>query len=74
MWGHTTAAAFAVMALGCFVGSGRGAWIWAGVLAGVAVLTDYGAAPFAASLAVLALVASRYRDRLPWVVLGGLGP
>lgn len=74
MWGHTTAAAFVVMALGCFLGGGRRAWVWGGVLAGLAVLTDYGAAPFAASLVGLPLLSGRYRERLPWVVAGGVGP
>ncbi len=74
LWGHTTAAAFVVMALGCFVGSGRGSWFAAGALAGMAVLTDYGAGPFAASLVGLAALRPNMRDRVPWIVAGGLGP
>ncbi|MDX1495627.1 MAG: hypothetical protein R3253_16280, partial [Longimicrobiales bacterium] len=74
LWGHTTAAAFVVMGLACFLGRGRSAWMWGGAMAGLAVLTDYGAAPFAASLAALPLLSARYRERLPWVVAGGVGP
>lgn len=74
MWGHTTAAAFVVMALGCFIAGGRWAWLAAGVLAGAAVLTDYGAAPFAASLVGAAALVPRMRQRIPWVVAGGAGP
>lgn len=74
LWGHTTAAAFVVMALGCFLQEGRGAWFAAGLLAGAAVLTDYGAAPFAVSLVGLALLVSRYRPRAGWVVAGGVAP
>lgn len=74
MWGHTTAAAFVVMALSCFTMSSRRAWIWSGVLAGAAVLTDYGAGPFALSLVALAALVPRYRDRTWRVVVGGAGP
>lgn len=74
MWGHTTAAAFVVMALGCFLGQRRGAWFAAGVLAGFAVLTDYGAGPFAVSLVGLAALRPGMRERVPWVVAGGAGP
>lgn len=73
-WGHTTAAAFVVMALACFLSDGRGAWVAAGVLAGIAVLTDYGAAPFAASLVGLAALRGEMRPRVPWIVAGGAGP
>ncbi|NNL30371.1 MAG: hypothetical protein HKO77_05080 [Gemmatimonadetes bacterium] len=74
MWGHTTAAAFVVMALGCFLAQRKGAWLAAGLLAGLAVLTDYGAGPFAASLVGLAVLRPVMRPRVPWVVAGGAGP
>ena len=69
MWGHTTAAGFLVMALACFVGEGRAAWLWSGILAGVAVLTDYGAGVPAVALAATAAVVPRYRERVPWIAL-----
>jgi len=74
LWGHTTAAAFAVMALACFVRPGRRATAWAGFFAGLAALTDYGALPLAASLVVVAAAASSRRERLPALVLGGMAP
>jgi len=74
MWGHTTAAALVVMALGCFTSPLRGSWVWSGALAGMAVLTDYGAAPFAVSLVAAAALIPRYRERVWRVVAGGVGP
>lgn len=74
MWAHTTAAAFLVMSLTCFVGPGRAHWAWAGLLAGLAVLTDYGAGVSAVVLVAGAAVVPRWRERMPWVVAGGLGP
>jgi hypothetical protein len=74
MWGHTTAAAFVVMALACVTMPRRAAWIWSGALAGMAVLTDYGAAPFALSLVAFATLVPRYRKRTWWIVAGGAGP
>lgn len=74
LWGHATAAAFIVMALACFLDGRPGSWIWSGALAGAAVLTDYGAAPFAVGLVATAVVAPRFRERAGRVVLGGVGP
>jgi hypothetical protein len=74
LWGHTTAAAFAVMALAFFMRSGRRAAMLSGLFVGLAVLTDYGAAPLAATLALAALATDARRERLPALVLGGLGP
>lgn len=70
LWGHTTAAAFVVMATACFFTGGRRGWIWSGLLAGVAVLTDYAAAPFAVGLVGLAAPVPRHRERIG-PVLGG---
>lgn len=74
MWAHTTAAAFLVMALACFVGPRRAHWVWGGLLAGAAVLTDYGAGVSAVALVVAAALVPRWRDRALWVVAGGVGP
>jgi hypothetical protein len=74
LWGHTTAAAFAVMAVACFVRPGRRAPVWAGLFAGLAALTDYGALPLAVSLVVAAAVASSRRERLPALLLGSMAP
>lgn len=74
LWGHTTAAALAVASLWCFVPGGRRRALGAGLLAGAAVLTDYAAMPFAASLVVAALVMPDRRRLVPAIVLGGLGP
>jgi hypothetical protein len=74
LWGHTTAAAFEVMALACFVAPGRRAAAWAGLLAGLAVLTDYGAAPLALTLVIACAWDDARRERLPAVIAGGLAP
>lgn len=74
LWGHTTAAAFAVMALACFVRPGRRMAMWCGFLVGLAVLTDYAAAPLAATLVVATAMARGRRERLAALVLGGMGP
>lgn len=75
LWAHTTAAALAVMAIASFVVAGgrRGAAL-GGLFAGLAVLTDYGAAPLALTLLVAAAAGSERRTRLPALALGGLGP
>lgn len=70
MWGHTTAAAFVVMAAACFFTGGRRGLIWSGLLAGVAVLTDYAAAPIAVGLVGLAALVSSHRERIA-PLLGG---
>lgn len=74
MWGHTTAAALVVMATACFFTGGRGGWIWSGLLAGAAVLTDYGAAPFAVGLVGLSALVPRHRERIVPVLAGALVP
>jgi hypothetical protein len=62
------------MALALFMRSGRSAAMLSGLFVGLAVLTDYGAAPLAATLALAALASDARRERLPALVLGGLGP
>ena len=74
LWGHTTAAAFAVIALAFFVRPGRRAAVLSGLFAGLAVLTDYAAAPLAATLLLAALATRGRRERATALFLGGLGP
>jgi hypothetical protein len=74
LWGHTTAAAFTVMALAMFVRPGRGAAAWSGLCIGLAVLTDYAAAPVALTLVAAALAGSARRERVTGLLLGGAGP
>ncbi|TFH64251.1 MAG: hypothetical protein E4G90_08470, partial [Gemmatimonadales bacterium] len=74
MWGHTTAAAFCVMSLACFMNRGRRSLFWSGGLIGLAVLTDYGAAPIALSLVAAAWISSDRRPAIGAFMLGGLGP
>ena len=74
LWAHTTAAAFVVMSLACFVLGGRRRAFIAGLLAGAAVLTDYGAAPFAVSIVIAAAVVPARRADARAIVLGGLAP
>lgn len=74
LWGHTTAAALAVMATACFVAPGRRAALFGGFFVGLAVLSDYGAAPLAVTLVVAAALGADRRIRLPALALGGLGP
>lgn len=74
LWAHTTAAAFAVMALACFMMPGRRAAFLTGLFIGLAVLTDYGAAPLALTLVVAAWFDGSRRERLQALCLGGLGP
>lgn len=74
LWGHTTAAAFLVMAMACLVRPGRRGDMLCGLLVGCAVLTDYGAAPVALTLVVVTLFDEERRARSGAVLLGGLGP
>jgi hypothetical protein len=78
LWGHTTAAAFVVMAVACFVipvrGRSRGRDALSGLFMGLAVLTDYGAAPLALLVVIASLLDTSRRERLSGLVLGGLGP
>ena len=76
LWGHTTAAAFVMMAWWAFEEAppeAPRAWDFAvGVAAGLAVLSDFLAFPTALALSLG--VALRRRQRLPWLVAGGTGP
>ena len=74
VWAHATAAAFAVMAVTCFFLGGRGGWVASGALAGLAVLSDYGAVPVALALVGVALLDRRHRDRLVPVLAGAAAP
>ena len=74
VWAHTTAAAFAVMAVTCFFVGGRASWAASGALAGLAVLTDYGAVPVALALVGVPLLDRRFRDRLIPVLAGAAAP
>lgn len=74
MWAHTTAAAFCVMALGCFIKGDRRSLFFSGFLIGLAVLTDYGAAPAALSLVVAGWLSRERRPKVGALVMGGLGP
>jgi hypothetical protein len=75
IWGHTTAAAFVMMAIARL--DTRGALtarqaVTAGGLLGMAVLCDYLALPVVAALT--AMVALRQRTRLGSLLIGGAGP
>ena len=74
LWAHTTAAALAVIAIALFVSPGPLGALLGGLFIGLAVLTDYGAAPLALTLTVAAAVGAERRVRLPALALGGLGP
>lgn len=74
LWGHATAAALVVMSLAAFVGSGPRRLFWSGLFAGLAVLTDYGAAPLPALLVAAAAVSGDRRPKLAALALGGLAP
>ncbi len=74
LWGHTTAAAFLVIAMACLVVSPKPRDALGGFFMGLAVLTDYGAAPLALALVVAMAIDATRRWRLRGVVLGGLGP
>jgi hypothetical protein len=76
LWGHTTAAAFVMMAWWAFeaapAASPRACDFAVGAAAGLAVLSDFLAFPSALALSLG--VALRRRERLPWLVAGGTGP
>jgi hypothetical protein len=74
LWAHTTAAAFAVVALAFFVTPGPRAGFLSGLFVGVAALTDYGAAPLALTFVVAAWIGEGGGRRLRALCLGGLGP
>jgi hypothetical protein len=74
LWGHTTAAAFVVIALAYFVQPGWRAAMLSGVFVGLAALTDYGAAPLAVVLTLASLAVRPRGKRIAGLVFGGLGP
>jgi len=74
LWGHTTAAALVVMSLACYAGSGPRRLFWSGLFAGMAVLTDYGAAPLPLLLLAVTAVSPDRRRGLGTLALGGLAP
>jgi len=82
MWGHTTAAAFSLLGLFGLVQGTRRGLFFAGLFAGMAVLTDYLAAVVVASYGVYALwvkapgrgALGDAERRALWYCLGGLGP
>lgn len=74
LWGHTTAAAFAVISLALFAIPGRWRTFWSGTFAGLAVLTDYAAVALPLLLLAVAAVSRERRREVTALVLGGLGP
>jgi hypothetical protein len=74
LWGHATAAAFLVVALAFLVLPVRARDVLCGLFTGLAVLTDYGAAPIALVLVAAMLLDRERRSRLGGIVLGGAAP
>lgn len=74
MWGHTTAAAFVVMALAMYVRPTRKGMFWTGVFLGLAALTDYGALPLVLLVLVWTVASPRRRGHIGALALGGFGP
>ena len=74
LWGHATAAALVVVSLYCFARGGPRYVVAAGLFAGMAVLTDYGAIPYALSLPIGAALLPGRERRVRDVVVGGAAP
>lgn len=74
LWGHTTAAAFAVISLVLFAAGGTRRMVLSGLFAGLAVLTDYGAAPVALTLLAATMLSRSRRPNVAPFLLGALGP
>lgn len=74
LWGHTTAAAFLVIATAFLMIPVRARDEMCGLFTGLAVLTDYGAVPIALVLIGAMLLHAQHRRRLGGIVLGGAAP
>ncbi len=76
LWGHTTAAAFIMMAVSVLPGmtarEDAHAWTKVGVFAGAAVCCDFLAVPFVMGVAIVA--ALRGRREFAGICIGGAGP